>query len=291
VLLEGEPGAGKAAAARAIHDASPRAARPFVSIDCEALAPSEIDSALFGAAGAARGGRLAEAEGGTLLTENVGAAPPSLQVRLVRLLQDHEAEPAGGGGPRKVDVRLIATTRDDLGVAVRDGRFRGDLLVRLGVVRIVMPPLRERREDLPLLVAGFVRAANAAHHRRVTGVTPGALDRLSEHDWPGNVGELESVIEAMVALVPGRRALEVADLPHDLRHAGGSPEPDVAVGMTVAEAERRLIEATLRHTNRDKRRAAALLGIGLRTLYRKLDGPRRRTRPAAAPKLRRRPRR
>lgn len=289
MLVEGEAGAGKTVAARRIHDQSPRAGRPFASLDCEALDPARVDAALFGETGTRRRGLLAEADGGTLLVENVGAATPALQIRLVRLLQDREADPPGRGMPRKVDLRLIAATRDDLAAAVRAGRFREDLLVRLGVVRIVMPPLRARREDLPFLVAEFVRAANAAHHRRVTGVTPGVLDRLMEHEWPGNVGELEAAIEAMVALVPGRRALEVSDLPRALRHGEGDPDPDITVGTTVAEAERRLIEATLRHTGQDKRRAAALLGIGLRTLYRKMGGPRRRIRAAA--KLGRRPRR
>lgn len=290
MLVEGEAGTGKSVAARGIHEQSPRARHPFVFVDWEALDPAQADAALFGEAGTKMRGLLADAEGGTVLVKNVGAATPALQIRLVRLLQDREAETLGGGKPRRVDLRLIATTRDDLAEAVRAGRFREDLLVRLGVVRIVMPPLRARREDLPLLVAEFVRAANASHHRRVTGVTPGVLDRLTEHDWPGNVGELEAAIEAMVALVPGRRALEVSDLPLALRHTGGERDPDIAIGTTVAEAERRLIEATLRHTGQDKRRAAALLGIGLRTLYRKMAGSRRRVRSATT-KLRRRPRR
>ena len=171
-----------------------------------------------------------------------------------------------------MDVRLIAASDRDLAAEVRDGRFRDDLFHQLAVTRVHLPPLRARREDLPLLVRELVRAANRARGRRVPGVTAGVLDRFSQHDWPGNVGELKAVLDEMVASARGRKALDVESLPGAFRGAGPANERlDLAVGMTLAVAERRLVEATLAHTGGDKRRAAAMLGIGLRTLYRRLD--------------------
>ena len=169
-------------------------------------------------------------------------------------------------------MRLLAATSADLDALAADGRFRADLLQRIGVVRIGLPPLRERREDIPLLARAALEEADREHGRRVTGFTAAAMERLARHAWPGNIRELRAVVEGMVVAAKGRRALDVADLPPLLRDAAAASERvDVSVGMTAEETERRLIEATLQATGFDKPRAAAMLGIGLRTLYRKIE--------------------
>jgi DNA-binding NtrC family response regulator len=217
-------------------------------------------------------GRFELAEGGTLFLDEIGETPPAVQVKLLRALQDRSFERVGSSETVRADVRLIAATQRDLAADVRSGRFREDLFQRLGVVRIGMPPLRERREDIPLLVEQFLAEFNREHGRRVTGITRGVLDRMLRHPWAGNVRELRNAVEGMVVFAEGRRALDLSDLPAGLRELESPGETlEVAVGVTVEEVERRLIEATLRHTGRDKPRAAAMLGIGLRTLYRKLE--------------------
>jgi two-component system response regulator HydG len=263
VLIEGEVGTGKGTLAAALHHNGPRRAAPFVRVACDAPA-GDLERALFGSASpgdAVRGG-VERADGGTLFLDHVEATPPAAQIQLLRALQEGAGERAG--------VRVIAAGTD-LAARVAGGSFREDLLQRLGVVRIAMPPLRERLEDLPALVGQLVAELNRAHGRRVAGVTPGVMDRLRRPPWPGNVRELRDVLEAMVIPAAGRRTLDLSDLPARLRDpADGQESIQLAVGMTVAEAERRLILATLRQVGNDKARAAAMLGIGLRTLYRKL---------------------
>jgi DNA-binding NtrC family response regulator len=279
VLIEGEDGTGKRLAARAIHQNSPRRHAPFVEIDCGALAEPLLERELFGreeGAGAdgdgAPRGRLDSADGGTLLLSEVDDLPPGVQVRLLRVLQDRAFERVGGQATVKVDVRLIAATRHDLEARVREGRFREDLFHRLGVVRIVMPPLRDRLEDLPLLVVQLLLEAGRGRPRGAGGITRGVLDRLLAHPWPGNVRELRDTIESMVMVAGRGRALGLADLPQALRPAADEAgRLAISAGMTVEESERQLITATLAQARNDKPRAAALLGIGLRTLYRKLE--------------------
>ncbi len=277
VLLEGEPGTGKRLVAHLIHRNSPRRDERFVWANCAAPAPGMVEGDLVGwergaaGAGVVQPGRLELADGGTLFLDEVGAAPPRVQMRLLRAVQDRAFERVGGTDTRHADVRVIASTSRDLEVEVRAGRFREDLFERLSVVRIGVPPLRERAEDIAVLVDVFIKEFNREHARRVTGVSPGALEALVRHPWPGNVRELRGAVEAMVVAVGERRRLELSDLPSALRgRVRRMTSPTVRVGMTVAEAERQLIEATLRHTNGDKPRAASMLGIGLRTLYRKL---------------------
>ncbi len=281
VLIEGETGTGKGLVARAIHRHGPRRDERFVWVNCGALAEGVIESELFGrdappgsgsgGASATRRGGFELADGGTLFLDEIGGLPPAVQVKLLRVLQDRSFERVGGETLR-VDVRLIAATNRDLAAEVAAGRFREDLFYRLSVVRIVMPPLRERPEDIPLLVEGFIREFDREHGRRVTGITRGVLDRLVRHPWPGNVRQLRNTIEGMVVFAEGRRALDLSDLPDALRDVESAGEKlELRVGMTVAEAERQLIAATLRHCGNDKPRAAAMLGIGLRTLYRKLE--------------------
>jgi DNA-binding NtrC family response regulator len=279
VLIEGDTGAGKGLVAQAIHQNSPRKGERFVWVNCGALAEGVIESELFGhergaftGASAMRRGRFELADGGTLFLDEIGEAPPSVQVKLLRVLQDRSFERVGGNETIRTDVRLIAATNRELAAEVKAGRFREDLYYRLSVVRIQMPPLRERLEDIPLLVETFLREFNHEHGRKVTGVTRGALDRLMRYSWPGNVRELKNIIEGMVVFAEGKGPLDLSDLPpalHDVETEGGETLA-VTVGMTAEEAERRLIAATLRHTANDKPKAAAMLGIGLRTLYRKI---------------------
>jgi DNA-binding NtrC family response regulator len=278
VLIEGETGTGKGLVAQAIHHNSPRKGERFVWVNCGALAEGVIESELFGhergaftGANSMRRGRFELADGGTLFLDEIAETPPSVQVKLLRVLQDRSFERVGGQETLRVDVRLIAATNRDLQAEVRAGRFREDLFYRLSVVRIQMPALRERREDIPLLVESFIHEFNREHGRRVTGITRGVLERLMRHSWPGNVRELRNTIEGMVVFAEGRRALDLSDLPLPLREVESEGEKlEVAVGMTVEEAERQLIAATLKHAGHDKALAAAMLGIGLRTLYRKI---------------------
>jgi DNA-binding NtrC family response regulator len=273
VLIEGDAGTGKRRVARALHDRSPRRHAPFVELDGGGAPRETIERELFGAEvpdQPPHPGRLESAAGGTLYLADIDRLPAPVQLRLLRLLQHHAFERTGGHEALAADVRIVASSRGAIEHAVREGRLREDLVVRLGVGRIAVPPLREREEDIPALVAVFVRAANREHHRKVTGITPGALERLARHDWPGNVRELEHVIDTMVMTASGRR-LGLSDLPAALRPAPSEDDAlGMTVGMTVEEVEERLVRATLEHAGGDKRRAAALLGIGLRTLYRKL---------------------
>lgn len=204
--------------------------------------------------------------------DNLEVLPASAQLRLLRVMQDHILERIGSDTPIRVDVRVLgSTTRDPL-EEVRAGRLREDLCYRLDVVRITMPPLRERREDLPFLVEHLLRQLAREHGRRPRALTQGAMERLRSYDWPGNVSELVRVLEGLVVSSSGRGAIEVSALPEPLRdHAAPARRLEVVVGMTLEEVERQLIESTLRHAGGNKVRAASMLGLGLRTLYRKLE--------------------
>lgn len=278
VLITGETGTGKELVARAIHNHSRRAGRPFVMLNCAALAEGVIESELFGhekgaftGALAERRGRFELADGGTLFLDEVGEMPLSTQAKLLRVLQERAFERVGGNKTISVDVRVIAATNRDLAELVEKGRYRETLYYRLNVARIDLPPLRERKQDIPLLVDAFVKEFNESNDRSVTGITRGATECLLQYDWPGNVRELKNVLEGMVVFCSAKRLLEVSDLPlHLRRHDARLPRIPARVGMTMSELERAAISETLKHVGNEKQRAAEMLGIGLRTLYRKI---------------------
>ena len=275
VLIHGESGTGKELVARAIHAASPRAGGPFVAVDCGAIAEGVLESELFGhARGAftgaqvARRGLFEEAHHGTLFLDEIGDIGPNLQARLLRALQEGTIRRVGANEPIAVDVRVVAATNRDLEAAVKAGTFRADLYYRLHVVSIRIPPLRERREDIPLLAEHF-----AQKHGRAEGsaISPEARELLLAHDWVGNVRELENVIARALALNPSGVVL-AEDLPDALRAArpspGPGPTPDTSDRPSLAELERRYASQVLQETGGNKTRAAEILGIDRKTLYR-----------------------
>jgi DNA-binding NtrC family response regulator len=277
VLILGESGTGKELVARFIHEHSSRAKAPFVAVNCSAIPETILEAELFGhekgsftGAFARREGRFARASGGTLFLDEIGELSPSVQVKLLRVLQEGEYEPVGGDTVR-ADVRIVAATNKDLRAEVAAGRFREDLFYRLNVIAVTAPPLRARREDIPLLVDHFLGVYCAKNNRPRLETPRDVLSILSDYSWPGNVRELENVIERAVVLCRGER-VTVDDLP-DVVRQGESVEPSTitfSVGTPLDEVERRLIRETLRHAKGDKSVAAQLLGISTRTIYRKL---------------------
>jgi len=350
VLIQGESGTGKELVAKGIHDLSPRAGGPFIAVNCAALPETLLESELFGhekgaftGAAERRLGRFELADGGTIFLDEIGEIPHSVQVRLLRVLESRSFFRVGGTQPIRVDVRVVAATNKQLRDQVAIGEFRDDLYYRLSVLNIYLPPLRERREDIPLLVRRFIREFARAHDRTFRGITPEAMQRLVDAPWPGNVRQLRNLIESMVVLAPGTE-IRASDIPPDILEGAGSRLPvrltqgvggtaggvgpsqelefilrslvdlrlqveelrrridhapqrvqvidlgsqptvidvldddekaadDQVVyrpGMTMAEVERAAIEAALREHRGNRRRAAEVLGIGERTLYRKL---------------------
>src|SRR5437660_376874 len=345
VLVEGESGTGKELVARAIHDLSPRRAKPFIAVNCAAIPETLLESELFGhekgaftGAAERRLGRFELADGGTIFLDEVGEMPPATQVKLLRVLEDQSFFRVGGTQPIKVDVRVVAATNKALKEEVALGRFRDDLFYRLNVLYIYLPPLRERKVDIPLLVRRFIAEFAKQHDRNFQGITPEALQILADADWPGNIRQLRNLIESMVVLAP-EGEIRADDIPRDIRErgrglplrlvvatrdvagqelefifrslvelklqveelrrrledrpqrvevievgAGSALSPSAPVddepaleaevlyrpGMTRPEVERAAIEAALRETKGNRRQAAEVLGIGERTLYRKL---------------------
>ena len=350
VLVEGESGTGKELVAQGIHALSPRRDKPFIAVNCAALPESLLESELFGhekgpftGAAERRLGRFELANGGTIFLDEVGEMPAAVQVKLLRVLETRSFFRVGGAQPIRVDVRVIAATNRSLKEAVALGRFRDDLFYRLNVLSIYLPPLRERKSDIPILVKRFIAELSRLHGRDFRGITPRAMDILVNAHWPGNVRELRNLIESMVVLAPGRE-IHATDIPPDVREGGTrllpmripeasrdvagqelqfifrslvelkmqleelrhrmdeQPHPVEVIdlgrvpsyahepieivptaredaedrhvvyrsGMTMAEVERAAIEAALDETAGNRRRAAEKLGIGERTLYRKI---------------------
>ena len=262
---------------------------PFVPVNCAAIPESILEAELFGyEKGAFTGavqrhdGRFAQADGGTLFLDEIGEIPTHVQVKLLRVLQEGEVERLGGR-TMKVDLRLVAATNQDLRAAVREGRFREDLYYRLNVIAVPMPPLRDRRDDIPLLAEHFLQLYAARKNRTLAGFSRAAADAMSRYDWPGNVRELENAVERAVVLSRGS-AIELDDLPPEVRTGGGvqgdGRSLSFAVGTPLEEIERRVIHATLAHVGGDKRLCAQLLGIATRTIYRRLEEERTEPDPA-----------
>jgi len=279
VLIVGESGTGKELVAQAVHNNSPRRGKPFKVINCAALSETLLESELFGhvkgsftGAMGDRKGLLEAADGGTMFLDEIGDMPLRMQAKLLRTVEIGEVLPVGSNEPRFVDVRYVAATHRDLSEAVKEGKFREDLFYRLhaqGAIRL--PPLRERREDIPLLVHHFLKRANQDNGTAVEGASPDVIRKLTQYSWPGNVRELRNVIELMV-LEAEKSILEMNDLPDPVR---GTTEivpvgiPGLA-GLSMADVEKLHIISTLQLTSGNRERAAQVLRIGARTLYRKL---------------------
>ncbi|MDL1878492.1 sigma-54-dependent Fis family transcriptional regulator, partial [Cytophagia bacterium CHB2] len=276
VLITGESGTGKELVARAIHRRSERSAAPFVAMNCSALPAEILENELFGHEKGAFTGALAEkhgcfelADGGTLFFDEIGEMPFELQAKLLRALEERKFRRLGGREEVSVDVRLISATNRDVRAAVREKSLREDLFYRLAVVEVELPPLRERLNDLPLLVEDFIARFSEKNAKKVSGLTRDTLDILLRHPWPGNVRELRNVIERAVILCQGRH-LTAADLPKHMLSAENSNALTIPIGTTVDEAERMLILKTLDLHQNNKTKAADVLGISLKTLHNKL---------------------
>jgi two-component system, NtrC family, response regulator PilR len=279
VLITGESGTGKELVARALHHLSPRADKPFVAINCGAIPDALLESELFGhvkgaftGAHADKQGLFAAADGGTLLLDEIGELSPTMQVKLLRVLQERTVKKVGGVGEEEVDLRIVAATNRDLEAEVERGGFRRDLFYRLNVIELHLPPLRARPEDVPLLVEHFVKKHAAALGRTITAVDSDALAALVDYDFPGNVRELENIIERAATLEPGDRITR-ASLPELTRKSRpvtvvGDTFPDdgVELEQLVADYERELIGKALEHTHGVRKSAAKLLGISFRSL-------------------------
>lgn len=285
ILLHGEQGTGKEALARAIHGQSARRDAPFVAVDCGVLPDARLELELFGQAGTARAqeaharrGRIAAAHGGTLYLDEITALSPALQVRIVQLIQESAFRPVGEAKSRPVDVRIIAATRRDVDAEVAEGRLRADLLARLDVVRLAVPPLRERRQDIPLLVDHQLAHLRETRAKNVRRVSDQALERLLAHDWPANLRELELAVEWAFLRARGD-VIEVAALPDELQHAPaqtrtgadvGGPASDLSMRRARREFETDLIRRALARTGGNRTHAARVLEISHRALLYKL---------------------
>ncbi|HZY02997.1 MAG TPA: sigma-54 dependent transcriptional regulator [Anaeromyxobacteraceae bacterium] len=277
VVIQGESGTGKEVLARAIHSLSPRRDGPFLALNCSAIPATLIEAELFGYERGAftgaverRPGDFELASGGTLFLDEVGELPPELQAKFLRVLEERRVRRLGGRAEVEVDVRVLCATQGDLRDATRTGRFREDLYFRLHVFTIELPPLRERREDIPLLAQHFVDKFNAETGRRVQGVTPAAMAVLQSHAWPGNIRELRNVLERAMILVEGD-LIGLDQLPPELQPA--PPEEAslrIPFQLSLDEVERRYLLATLRRLGGNKARTAEALGVSEKTLYNKL---------------------
>ena len=278
VLIQGASGTGKELFAKAIHNLSRRKTRPFIQVNCGALPDTLLESELFGYVKGAftdakkdKPGRFALANGGTIFLDEVGDMSPSLQVKLLRVLQEKEYEPLGATNPRKTDVRIIAATNQDLSTLVSGGKFRDDLFYRLNVVKIELPPLSQRKEDIPLLINTFIQKFNVRMGKKISGISDEALRLLLRYDFPGNVRELENIIEHAFVLCRGD-LIDLDCLPKEITgppgETGTSPSFDEETPFAKAEAE--VIGRTLKKYDGNRIKAAQELGIDRTTLWRKM---------------------
>jgi len=286
VLLRGESGTGKELFAHAIHNSSPRKNKPFVSVNCAAIPESILESELFGYeegsfTGALQGGKkglVEEADSGTLFLDEVGKLPLSLQPKLLRFIESKEFVPIGGRNVKKVDVRIIAATNMELEKMVRSGAFLPDLYFRLNVFPIYLPPLKERKEDIPKIAMHIVKKLNQQYGRMVEGISPGVIKYITSRDWPGNVRELENFFgRVMISMGPEERFIEIKHLPEDSGIRTEKEESEIlplgerTLKDLVEEYERKIILTALKQVNGDKSEAAKLLDISIRTLYYKME--------------------
>ncbi len=292
VHIVGESGTGKELIANAIHNVSPRKDKPFIAVHCAALSKSLLESELFGhekgaftGAVASKQGRFERADGGTLFLDEVSEIEPDIQVKLLRFLEEWEFERVGGIKTIKVDVRLVTATNRNLEELVEAGRFREDLYYRLNVVTVKVPPLRERKEDIAMMSRAFLAELSVENSKSVMSISPEALDALVAYDWPGNVRELRNVIESLVVLCPGD-TIELGQLPANIRKPSREkevvvsdregteiPGPKILVpaGTSLQDAEKLLIQETLRNNDNNISKTARILNISRRTLHRKLN--------------------
>jgi DNA-binding NtrC family response regulator len=279
VLIAGESGTGKGLIANAIHYNSPRASKPFIKVSCASLSEGIIESELFGhekgaftGAIASRKGRFELAHEGTLFLDEVEDIPPATQTKLLRVLQEGELERVGGNRTIHVNIRLIAATNRDLQERVKQGGFREDLFYRLNVVNIRLPALRERKEDIPFLVHFFIEKFNQRYGTNIKGISQRAMSLITEYEWKGNVRELENTLESIL-VIHSPAVVDLPHLPQEIREFREKPEViPIRIGTPLEEVERELLVQTLKATKGNKRRAAELLGINVRTIHRKLEG-------------------
>jgi PAS domain S-box-containing protein len=276
VLIEGQTGTGKELFARAIHNMSPRRNKPFIAVNCSALPDTLLESELFGYKAGAftdakkdKPGRFRLAEGGTMFLDEIGDMSSAVQVKLLRVLQEKTYEPVGGVSSEKADVRVITATNKDLGTSVENGQFRSDLYYRINVVKLSLPPLKERSEDIPLLVDHFIGRFNRIYNKNVCCLSDDAMALLLSYDFPGNIRELENILEHCFVLCQAD-IIEARHLPAPVRKTGFDKGPDIGTFRTLRQMEATMIEQALRRNNGNRTAAARELGINASTLFRKL---------------------
>ena len=277
VLITGESGVGKELIANALHNLSTRKDNPIIKVHCAALAENILESELFGhekgaftGAVSRKRGRFELAHGGTIFLDEIGEINQSVQIKILRVLQEKMFERVGGEDTIEVDVRVITATNRDLEKEIAEGRFREDLFYRLNVVRIHVPPLRERKDDLPLMISAFVKEFAEENGKVIENIDPKARQALYAYDWPGNVRQLRNCIESAVVMTTGT-VITLDELPPSIREMDEVPAITIPVGATMADAEREIILQTLAAQNGNKSKTAEVLGIGRKTLHRKLD--------------------
>ncbi len=277
VLITGESGVGKELVADAIVNYSDRRDKPFVKVHCAALNANLLESELFGhvkgaftGAIADKKGRFEMADGGTIFLDEIGEIDPSTQIKLLRVLQEREFEKVGGEKTIKTDVRVIAATNRDLENEIKEGRFREDLYYRLNVVRLEVPPLRERKEDLYLLVTAFLNDFCKENRKDIEGFSHEAMGAISAYDWPGNIRELRNCVESAVVMCRTSQ-IELGDLPPAVSRATRNDTIEIELGTTMDEAEKRIILSTVAYCNGNKTKAADVLGLGRKTIIRKMQ--------------------
>jgi transcriptional regulator with PAS, ATPase and Fis domain len=281
VLVSGESGTGKELVAQTVHQLSPRASQPFIPLNCAAIPDTLLESELFGHEKGAFTGAITRRQGafelanrGTLFLDEIAEMTPATQAKLLRVLQERSFRALGGQREQSVDIRVVAATNVDPPEAVRQGKLREDLFYRLNVFAIQLPPLRERKDDIPLLIQAFLKEFNTRNSRSVVGLSENATHILMQYSWPGNVRELRNVIERATIVAKGD-VIEAGDLPTLAAVSASAPAsgggPTLTAGTTVDQAEQQLIEVTLAHTGGNKTRAAEMLGISLKTLHNKLN--------------------